>query len=329
MENNLPSIHKESSLMEIDQTALDLLKRTICKDSSDDEFNLFINVCKRTGLDPFARQIFAVRRWDSKDKKYVMAIQTSIDGFRLIAERTGKYSGQETPQWCGKDGKWTDVWLKDEAPYAARVGVIRSDFSQTVWAVARFDAYKQTYKDKQDRVQLSSMWAKMGDLMIAKCAEALALRKAFPQDLSGLYASEEMEQVASVVEREHEQTIVTTPKKFTSQTTIKSGPKTTITPKDSTNTEAEKDRLGDPGDFIMPFGKYQKRPLREMDETEFKDNLAWAKRLKYSKLPGIKDFIYYGDQWIEILAVREIEAEQMEEFRNTVGEPNFDEPITT
>ncbi len=181
-----------------------LLKQTHCLGWSEQNVALFVHQCNRSGLDPLSRQIYGQLRFDknmldSKGKKVGglrLTVVTSIDGFRLVAQRSGEYQGQTEPLWCGKDGAWKDVWLGKEYPAAAKVGVWRKDFREPTYGVANFDAFAPTYDDGN----LSGLWPKMFALMIAKCAEAQALRKAFPQELGSLYISEEMDQAPAPVD---------------------------------------------------------------------------------------------------------------------------------
>lgn len=151
--------------------------------NSPAEVAMLFHQSKRTGLDPFNREIYMITR------KGKPTIQTGIDGFYKIARRATNASGGTwgVPEtlWCGEDGQWRDVWLSRKAPAAAKVTVERDGSRFTVVAVT-----------EEYRAQ-GPLWDKMPARMIAKCAEALGIRKAFAGETSGLYTSEEMEQADS------------------------------------------------------------------------------------------------------------------------------------
>jgi phage recombination protein Bet len=158
-------------------------------DATEADLKVLMHQSQRTGLDPFSRQIYMIGRKDRDAPGGIKwTIQTGIDGFRIIADRRPEYRGQVGPEWCGDDGVWRDVWVSAKHPAAARVGVLRSDFDQPIYGVAMSREYAQ----HKYGGELTAMWSGKGALMIAKCAEALALRKAFPHDLSGLVTDDEM-----------------------------------------------------------------------------------------------------------------------------------------
>lgn len=178
------TIHPDQTSFTSDQQAA--LQQLGVQANSAADVAVFFHQAKRSGLDPFKREIYMITRQGKA------TIQTGIDGFYKIADRatraTGGTWGIPETLWCGEDGRWTDVWLSRQAPAAAKVTVERNGARFTTVAVTA--EYMATGRDGKP----SNLWAKMPARMIAKCAEALAIRRAFPDDLSGLYTSEEMAQ---------------------------------------------------------------------------------------------------------------------------------------
>ena len=170
------------------QSHSDLIKDMYFKGSSDQEFMMFLHVCKKTGLDPAMRQIFPVKRWDNKTGKETMTIQTGIDGYRLIAERTGRYAPGREPTYQYDNGKLVSA-----------TAYVKKQTQDGTWheiaSTAFYDEYVQTFLDKKTgQKKPTQFWQNMQHNQLAKCAEALALRKAFPGDLSGIYTEDEMMQ---------------------------------------------------------------------------------------------------------------------------------------
>ncbi len=161
--------------IEFDDKTVDLIKHTVAEGSTDEELKLFLYQAKRTGLDPLARQIYFIKRGGK------VVIQTSIDGFRVVANRAGDYAGQDEPEF--EEGT--------SYPKKCVVTVHRFSPKGERYPAAHGVAYWSEYCPPEGQ---NFMWKKMPHAMLAKVAEALALRKAFPQDLSGLYTDEEMEQ---------------------------------------------------------------------------------------------------------------------------------------
>lgn len=184
---------------QLSRDELELLKTTMnAKGATDDEFKLAVYLCNSLQMNPFRGQIHFIKRWDSDEKKKVMKPQIGIDGLRLEAERSGQYGGQDDALWCGPDGIWHDVWLKEEPPAAAKVTVhrIREDGTKVSFSgVALYSAYVQR---RTDDGKPNRMWTSNPSGQLAKCAEALGIRKGFPAECSGLHTDVEMGQMDNV-----------------------------------------------------------------------------------------------------------------------------------
>lgn len=167
------------SVSDFEKEKEELIKRTIAKDATATELDLFLYQCRRTKLDPLAKQIYFQKRKNRKTGESTMVIITGIDGYRVVAERTGAYAGSDDAHFTRED---SDL-VATVTVYRIVLG-IRCSFT----ASARLSEYKPKGSAGY------SMWDSMPKQMLAKCAEALALRKAFPADLSGLYTKEELDQ---------------------------------------------------------------------------------------------------------------------------------------
>lgn len=170
-----PEENKEITTQAVlNQDQLNLIKSSIAKGATDDELKLFLHQCSRLGLDPLAKQVHFVKYGNNPG-----TVVIGVDGFRLVAARTGKHDGTERGVLRDKDGKVTYGWAK----------IFRKDWSHPAYEEVPIDEYYKTgYNGKP------SMWDKMPETMIKKVAEVAALRMAFPAEFSGIYSHEEMDQ---------------------------------------------------------------------------------------------------------------------------------------
>ena len=155
---------------------MDLIRRTVANGATDPELKLFLFDCQRRGIHPLDKLLHFTKRGG----KYTPV--TSIDFMRSQAAMTGEMAGSEDPIFQIEDVK--------THPLAATVTVYRMTQGQ------RFP-YSATARWSEYCPDNAPMWKRMPHTMLGKCAEALALRKAFPQQLAGLYTSDEMDQAGA------------------------------------------------------------------------------------------------------------------------------------
>lgn len=177
------------ALVEFDREKIEVMKKTICKGATDAELEMFVLTCQSLQLDPFLKQIWAIQRKaknpDTGQFEKAMTIQVGIDGYRVMRDRIRDannmplFEGMDGPQWSTDGKNWDDFPPAVTEKYAelyARVGVWRRGVPRAFVATARMSAY---YQD-------TSMWKTMGPEQLAKCAESLGYRRAFPAEMSRL-----------------------------------------------------------------------------------------------------------------------------------------------
>lgn len=188
-----------------DQKEFDIYRRHFAPPTTtDDEWEIFLEMCRSYRISPIRRQIYLVGRYDSVKKRTVNVPQVSIGTLRLMAIRTNEFEGTTEPEWGDEEGNWYTCWpkAKGKHPYCARLGVYRKNFRTPAWGIVYFQEVAQ-WTDiwengrKTDKKRLTSFWEDKAIHQIIKCAEADALRKAFEEECGGVYIHEEMAQADS------------------------------------------------------------------------------------------------------------------------------------
>lgn len=164
-----------ADITEWSEEEIQMIRETVAKDATPDELRLFLYTAKARGLNPLLKQIYFIKRRQKRGDRWIETgvIQTGIDGFRLIANRTRRLKGIERGLKRDENGKlyaWAKVW--------------RTDWDNPAYEEVSLEEYRGE----------TPLWHRMPEQMLKKCAEVAALRMAFPEDLSGIYAHEEMDQ---------------------------------------------------------------------------------------------------------------------------------------
>lgn len=210
---------------------IQLVKDTIARGASDDELILFLHLARRSGLDPFARQIYLIERRANVGGQWVTTRQpqTAIDGLRLIADRTERYApGHEPTFEYDADGR-----LIKATAYIKK-------FVRGEWHEVAASAHYEEYVGRTGKGEITRMWVEKPHIMLAKCAEALALRRAFPAEMSGLYTGDEMgETAAPTVVDVRTGEIVDEPRKALPEASYEPSPEQPAKKSETTPAEAE------------------------------------------------------------------------------------------
>jgi phage recombination protein Bet len=288
------AVREPATPMVFSADQIELIKSQIAKGVSNDELRLFISVAQHSGLDPFGPdpEIYAiVRKTRQKDNswKESMVIQVSVNGLRKKVQDSGLYGGQVGPFWCGHDGVWHDVWLTKDTPIAAKVGIIRLDWKEPLWAVAKYDSYVQRGADQNP----TRFWQQMPDNMLALAAERLAIRKAFPHETKGLAVEGEQRMID-----EPQTTVVVLPPERTLETFME--PQRQLSAKRPEPVEDTDDTIDD-----VPPEEPAEYPEPQPEPSDSK----WPPYKPFAEVPKVGAVVASRTQLVQWITKREQDCE--------------------
>lgn len=294
-----------------------LIKRQVAKNATDDELAMFLAFCADQGFNPLTKDVYFVKREGKDGKPDSVAYQTSIDAMRSRAEETGKYAGNDKPVFTYND--------KNQLIHA----------QVTVWKMVEgtrcpFEGeadWEEFYPgDKQ-----GFMWNKMPRIMLGKCAEAQALRKAFPKQLKKVYVKEEMDQADRAIEiqetkQQHPNVVlaaqlkagagIVTNKQVVQQTKVVPLPPDNNDipmPSDEHEANAPENRDESAGAYVITFGKYKGKTIADVGIPQVVSYLAWvqstAKKTGKPMSQDAQELYLYSKAFAEGKSVQDVEME--------------------
>lgn len=164
-----------------------------------------LSYCSARKLDIFKKPVHIVPMWDSAKRDYVETVWPSINEVRTTAFRTKQYAGCNEAEF-GEDitltfsgrtkegNSWVDKEVTLTVPEWCRITVCRLDATGTPRNYVGPKTYwKESYATSGKSELPNQMWSKRSRGQLEKCAEAAALRKAFPEEVGDMITAEEME----------------------------------------------------------------------------------------------------------------------------------------
>lgn len=243
--NNAIQLTKQN-LPDYTPEQIKLITEVVAKGATQDELKLFLYRCQNLGLDPLKPGLIHFVKYGSGPGSIVIG----IDGFRARANRTGKLAGINRGVVRDNNGKCVGAWAE----------VHRSDWSHP----AREEVTLAEYNTGK------AMWARMPETMIKKVAEAAALRMAFPDELGGVYSTEEMDQAE----------------------------KHKVEPLKNEELPVENTEGDNPGSYVIKVGKkYIGKRLCEVPTNLLLDYAAWLEK-QQDLTPPAREFITKVEEYV-------------------------------